>query len=87
MHHTIPAAVMPRPGVLVRYCAATAKIFFLIYNLIKKYERGNITKEKLQKSIASWTGHAGHADSYNLQKKIVALADAAEQRVTEQKAA
>ena len=26
MHHTIPAAVMPRPGVLVRYCAATVKI-------------------------------------------------------------
>ena len=58
-----------------------------IKKTIKKYERGNITKEKLQKSIASWTGHAGHADSYNLQKKIVALADAAEQRVTEQKAA
>ena len=58
-----------------------------IKKTIKKYERGNITKEKLQKSIASWTGHAGHADSYNLQKKIVALADAAEQRITEQKAA
>lgn len=58
-----------------------------IKKTIKKYERGNITKEKLQKSIASWTGHAGHADSYNLQKKIVALADEAEQRVTEQKAA
>lgn len=27
-----PAAVMPRPGVSERYCAATVKIFFLIYN-------------------------------------------------------
>lgn len=58
-----------------------------IKKTIRKYERGHITKERLQKSIASWTGHAGHADSYNLQKKIIALADAAEQKVNEQKAA
>ena len=58
-----------------------------IKKTIKKYESGKITKEQLQKSIASWTGHAGHADSYNLQKKIIALADAAIQRVEMQKAA
>lgn len=58
-----------------------------IKRTIKKYESGKITKEQLQKSIASWTGHAGHADSYNLQKKIIALADAAIQRVEMQKAA
>lgn len=51
-----------------------------IKRTIKEYESGKITKEQLQKSIKSWTGHAGHADSYNLQKKIVALADAAIQK-------
>ena len=44
---------------------------------IKKFESGKLTKEQLQKSVASWTGHAGHADSYNLRKKIETLADAA----------
>ena len=44
---------------------------------IKKCESGKITKEQLQKSIQSWTGHAGHADSYNLRKKIETLAEAA----------
>lgn len=58
-----------------------------IKKTIKKYESEKITKEQLQKSIASWTGHAGHADSYNLQKKVIALADAAIQRVETQKAA
>lgn len=58
-----------------------------IKKTIKKYESGKITKEQLQKSIASWTGHAGHADSYNLQKKVIALADEAIQRVETQKAA
>lgn len=58
-----------------------------IKKTIKKYESGKITKEQLQKSIASWTGHAGHADSYNLQKKVIALADAAIQRVETQKTA
>lgn len=58
-----------------------------IKKTIKKYESGKITKEQLQKSIASRTGHAGHADSYNLQKKIIALADAAIQRVETRKAA
>lgn len=43
-------------------------------------ESGKITKEQLQKSIQSWTGHAGHADSYNLQKKIIMLAQAAEKK-------
>ena len=47
-----------------------------IKKTIRKYQRGDITKERLQKSIASWTGHAGHADSYNLRKKIVTLAAA-----------
>lgn len=51
-----------------------------IKKTIKKYERGKITKEQLQKSIQSWTGHAGHADSYNLQKKIIMLAQAAEKK-------
>ena len=30
--------------------------------------------------IQSWTGHAGHADSYNLRKKIIMLAQAAEEK-------
>ena len=47
---------------------------------IKKCESGKITKEQLQKSIQSWTGHAGHADSYHLRKKIKTLADAAIQK-------
>ena len=47
---------------------------------IKKCESGKITKEQLQKSIQSWTGHAGHADSFNLRKKIKTLADAAIQK-------
>lgn len=47
---------------------------------IKKCELGKITKEQLQKSVTSWTGHAGHADSYNLRKKIITLADAAIQK-------
>lgn len=47
---------------------------------IRNYQRGDITKERLQKSIAGWTGHAGHADSYNLRKKIVTLAAAAEKK-------
>lgn len=51
-----------------------------IKKTIKKYERGKITKEQLQKSIQSWTGHAGHADSYNLRKKIITLAQAAEEK-------
>ena len=51
-----------------------------IKRTIKKCENGKITKEQLQKSIQSWTGHAGHADSYNLQKKIKTLADAAIQK-------
>ena len=44
---------------------------------IKKFESGKITKEQLQKSVASWTGHAGHADRYNLRKKITTLVAAA----------
>lgn len=48
-----------------------------IKRTIRKYECGKITKEQLQKSIQSWTGHAGHADSYNLRKKITTLATAA----------
>lgn len=48
-----------------------------IKKTIKKCECGKITKEQLQKSIQSWTGHAGHADSYNLRKKIKTLAAAA----------
>ena len=47
---------------------------------IKKCESGKITKEQLQKSIQSWTGHAGHADSYHLRKKIKTLADTAIQK-------
>ena len=45
-----------------------------IKRTIKKCESGKITKEQLQKSIQSWTGHA---DSYNLRKKIETLAEAA----------
>lgn len=46
---------------------------------IKWYIKGKITKEKLQKSVTSWTGHASHADSYNLQKKIITLAARADE--------
>lgn len=45
---------------------------------IRQYKTGKITKEKLERSLASWAGHVGHADSFNLQKKIFALAAAAE---------
>lgn len=51
-----------------------------IKRTIKKYKSGKITKEQLQKSVASWTGHAGHADSYNLRKKIISLAGVADGR-------
>ena len=51
-----------------------------IKKTIKKCESGKITKEQLQKSITSRAGHAGHADSYNLRKKIITLADAAIQK-------
>lgn len=57
-----------------------------IKKTIKKYQRGEITKEQLQRSMASWTGHAGHADSYNLQKKMKALADAAIRQAETQQA-
>lgn len=46
---------------------------------IKRYERGGITKGQLQKSMQSWLGHAGHADSYNLRRKIRAMANMAMQ--------
>ena len=51
-----------------------------IKRTIKKYERGEITRENLQKSIASWTGHAGHADSCHLRKKIIKMAADAQER-------
>lgn len=51
-----------------------------IKKTIKKCENGTITKEKLKKSIQSWMGHAGHADSYHLRKKIKTMADAAIQK-------
>ena len=51
-----------------------------IKRTIKKYERGEITRENLQKSIASWTGHTGHADSLHLQKKIIKMAADAQER-------
>lgn len=35
---------------------------------------GKLTKEELLKSLQSWTGHAEHADSYNLRAKINASA-------------
>lgn len=54
-----------------------------IKRTIKKCESGKITKEQLQKSIQSWTGHAGHADSYNLRKKIETLAETAIERRTQ----
>ena len=47
---------------------------------IKKCESGKITKEQLQKSIQSWTGHAGHADSLHLRKKIIKMAADAQAR-------
>lgn len=43
------------------------------------YVKGKITKEQLQKSVRSWTGHASHANSYNLQKKIITLAARADE--------
>lgn len=51
-----------------------------IKRTIKKYERGEITRENLQKSIASWTGRAGHADSLHLRKKIIKMAADAQER-------
>jgi retron-type reverse transcriptase len=40
---------------------------------IKRYITGKSTKDELLKSLQSWTGHAGHADSYHLRAKIDAL--------------
>ena len=48
-----------------------------IKKTIKQYKKGKLTKEHLQKSIQSWTGHAEHADSYHLREKIHAMADTA----------
>jgi retron-type reverse transcriptase len=45
---------------------------------VKKYRRGSLTKEQIQKSVTSWTGHAEHADSYHLRQKIHALVKDAE---------
>lgn len=44
---------------------------------IKEYEAGKIDKEKLIHSLESWKGHAKHADSYNLRKKIIERANTA----------
>ena len=66
--------------VAYRYFSTNNRKFISIKRIkrtIKKCESGKITKEQLQKSIQSWTGHAGHADSYNLRKKIETLAEAA----------
>lgn len=58
-----------------------------IKKTVKHYEDGEITKEQLQKSIQSWTGHAGHADSYHLRQKIKTLANEAQARKDLQQAA
>lgn len=58
-----------------------------IKKTVKHYEDGEITKEQLQKSIQSWTGHAGHADSYHLRQKIKTLASEAQTRKDLQQAA
>lgn len=51
-----------------------------IKRTIKRYERGGITKEGLQRSVSSWMGHAGHADSYHLRQKISKMAADAQER-------
>lgn len=37
----------------------------------KAYEKGDISYEKIQRSIASWLGHAKHGNTYNLRKSIM----------------
>jgi hypothetical protein len=39
---------------------------------IKAYRKGRITKARMVKSVASWLGHIGHADTYNLRAKMMA---------------
>lgn len=49
-----------------------------IYPLLTKYPKyEKFSLQTATRSIQSWTGHAGHADSYNLRKKIETLAEAA----------
>ncbi|MDI6813429.1 MAG: reverse transcriptase/maturase family protein [Desulfitobacteriaceae bacterium] len=35
------------------------------------YTRGTVDLEKIKRTLASWLGHVGHADSYNLRKKLL----------------
>jgi len=35
------------------------------------YENGEIGTERIRASIMAWIGHAKHADTYNLRKKVL----------------
>jgi len=39
-------------------------------SLADEYRQGTVDLQKIQSSVMSWIGHAKHADSYNLRKKI-----------------
>lgn len=41
---------------------------------IAEYERGAITEEQLKRKLASWEGHASHADTFHLVNKINTMA-------------
>jgi len=34
------------------------------------YREGRYTREQIEQTLASWLGHVGHANSYNLRKKL-----------------
>ena len=38
---------------------------------LKLFRKNKISREDLQRSLNAWLGHAGHADTYNLQNKLL----------------
>lgn len=41
-----------------------------MYRKISAYRRGKFDREAMGKTLASWIGHVGHADTYHLQQKV-----------------
>ena len=44
-----------------------------MFNKIRKYRKGEISKEELLESFQGWNAYAKWADSYKLRKKVVKL--------------
>jgi RNA-directed DNA polymerase len=43
-----------------------------VKKLMRQYRENIITFEKINQSIQSWIGHASHADTYRLRKRLLA---------------